>query len=277
VERDEMKQARRPPAVETVVDKILSAPKYAPICRPLVERLACEEIPKATDAAEAVKRVKRKLHQMVGAYLDQKPPFAAWLKSLETARDEAAQAEWCRAVMRSHASTRERLPFIRAFYATVFAGWEHVASVADLASGLNPLARPFMPIARHAEYRFYDVHRGILDFAAQALTRMGFANAAQEHDLLQGVPAIAGAEAVLLLKTLPCLEQADKTAGRRLLHELRAPLLAVSFPTTSLGGARRGMETFYRDRFESLASELGRDLETHVFPTELLFRLILRP
>ena len=77
-------------------------------------RLAAEEMPKARSADEAVKRVKRRLHQAVGAFRAGRgsDPLATvratWNGDLADPSFRAACAE----AMRSHASTREREPHV---------------------------------------------------------------------------------------------------------------------------------------------------------------------
>ncbi len=115
-------------------------------CRRWLHHLAAAEIAHATSAADAVKRVKRKLHQLVGAYVDAGLPAPGLLDALSAAGDEVARRQICLRILSQHASTRERLPHIEAFYAAVFAGLRAPHRVMDLACGLNPVARPFMPL-----------------------------------------------------------------------------------------------------------------------------------
>jgi len=49
-------------------------------------------------------------------------------------------------------------------------------------------------------------------------------------------PPTQHADLALILKTLPCLEQLDKTAGQWLLEAVNVDYLLLSFPVYSLGG-----------------------------------------
>ena len=53
---------------EPIVDRVLRSARYRDVDRALLDRLAAEELPKARNADDAVKRVKRRLHQAVGAF-----------------------------------------------------------------------------------------------------------------------------------------------------------------------------------------------------------------
>jgi 16S rRNA (guanine(1405)-N(7))-methyltransferase len=54
-------------------------------------------------------------------------------------------------------------------------------------------------------------------------------------------PPTQHADLALILKTLPCLEQLDKTAGQWLLEAVNVDYLLLSFPVYSLGGRDKHM------------------------------------
>jgi 16S rRNA (guanine(1405)-N(7))-methyltransferase len=250
----------------------LVAAKYRPLAPQLVQAIAASEAPKARSADEAVKRVKRKLHQMVGAYLDSDMPYAKWLDWIGAARNEAERREACVRIMRHHASSRERINDISTFYQALFSGLPPPRVVADLACGLNPLARAFMPLPQDTVLECYDVHADLVNFVLAALRLMEYPATGSICNLLAGPPATK-ADVVLLLKTLPCLMQADKAAGRRLIDALTAPVVIVSFPSASLGGRKRGMPDFYANQFRMLMQGAAYDFEEISLREELVFRL----
>ncbi len=128
-----------------VVDRVLRSPRYRDVDRTMLERLAVEELPKARNVDDAVKRVKRRLHQAVGAFrgTGRSGRLAdAWTGDLHA----QAFRDACADVMRAHASTRERLPYLNEFYAGI---WRHTGvpgRLLDLGCGLGPLALPWMGI-----------------------------------------------------------------------------------------------------------------------------------
>ncbi|NJO12822.1 MAG: 16S rRNA methyltransferase [Gammaproteobacteria bacterium] len=261
---------RKPVAAEQVAQLVQGSRKYADIDAALVATLSRSEGAKAATEKDAAKRVKRKLHQMVGAYLDAEVPFGTWLERLRTV-PEGERAALCKELLGHHASTRERVAELRDIYDFIFAA-SAPQTVLDLACGLNPLGRVFMPLPAQTRYLATDVHRGLIGFLNEAFPLLGITGHAFVHDLLSGPPAMA-ADMVLLLKTLPCLEQADRACGRGLLSALQAPRVVVSFPTASLGGAKRGMQHFYQQRFlETLPAEWSV-LQTQVFASELVLKL----
>jgi 16S rRNA (guanine(1405)-N(7))-methyltransferase len=262
---------RKPVGAQHVAQLLEGSRKYADVDAGLIATLIQREGAKAANAKDAAKRVKRKLHQMVGAYLDGGPPFQEWLERLRAAPDTAARHQVCRELLLQHVSTRERATEMHEIYRTLFAA-PTPRTVLDLACGLNPLGRCFMPLPAQTLYLAADVHHGLIGFLNEAFTLLGFTGRAFTHDLLPGPPAIA-ADMVLLLKALPCLEQADRAVGRHLLLTLQTPLIAVSFPTASLGGNKRGMASFYQRHFLSMLPPHSFDCEMHSFASELVFLL----
>jgi 16S rRNA (guanine(1405)-N(7))-methyltransferase len=78
-------------------------------------------------------------------------------------------------------------------------------------------------------------------------------------------------QVAFLLKTIPCLEQMDKTIGLRLLDEINAEHLLISFPTHSLHGKNKGMVKHYRNHFEELAAGRGWEIRSYQYDEELAF------
>ena len=264
-----------------IVERVLRSARYRDVDRGLVERLAVEEGPKARNDDDAVKRVKRRLHQAVGAYRGASvtdrtlaPIRAAWSGDLASQPFRAA----CLVAMAGHASTAERLPYLEDFYSPI---WELVggapSSVLDLGCGLGPLALPWMALPADATYHARDVDRRSLALVAAFLDLVGQPATVEDRDLVADVPALPPADVALLLKLVPLLDRQDARAASRLLDALDVGHAVLSFPARSLGGRRRGMEATYRRRLDELAAEVGaRDVREASVPNELVFVLALR-
>jgi len=252
--------------VDELVAAVRSGRKYRAVDRGLVERLAAEELRKPTGAAEKVRAVRGRLHQAVCAYRVGEPRYERWLAALRRAeRDPAARRAACLEAMRGHASTRERLPILERFYGAVMPAG--AGSVVDLGCGLNPLAIPWMGLAEGARYRAYDVDGDLVAFLNAALPLLGVDGRAEARDLARDPAGVEpGADVALLLKLLPCLEQAGPDAGERLVAAVGARRKVVSFPTRSLCVARNGMGRTYQARFGDRLG--GRAIE---LPGELVY------
>jgi 16S rRNA (guanine(1405)-N(7))-methyltransferase len=158
--------------------------------------------------------------------------------------------------MAAHASTRERLAVLDAFYEQVFAITGVPGSIVDIACGLNPLAVPWMGLPDDAYYVAYDIDSQMLGFVDGALELFGVKHRVETRDIVSDPPDDA-CDLALLLKSVPCLDQQDPGASTRIIRAIRAPRIVVTFPTRSLGGHGKGMARNYRTRFESLLTELG--------------------
>lgn len=274
---------QRQTSVEEVTDAVLASARYAALDPALVTTVAAQELGKGRRRRDAIKEVKTRLHQSVGAYWDGHADYAAWRAALDTAPDDVAQATLLQSIMRSHHSMRERLPFLDEFYSTLFAGLGPIQRVLDLGCGLNPLALPWMHLPADTAYHACDVDRAQIDFLAWWLAHSGRAGRAFVWNLLDGAPPVDDSappvdaehpiDVALLLKIVPCLVQLDKQIGVRLLDEVIARVLIVSFPAQSLGGRRKGMAAHYTAQMETLCVGHGWTVERFEFPSELVFRI----
>jgi 16S rRNA (guanine(1405)-N(7))-methyltransferase len=260
-------------ALDALVDNVLATAKYRHVAPALVRSVGASELASRRSVKEAIKAAKNKLHQMAGAYQIGRTAYAEWLSALRAAPDALAVRAACRQIMAHHASTRERLPVLDDFYRALFRGLPAPSSILDLACGLNPLSIPWMPLAGDARYYACDIYSDQAGFLQAALPLLGVEGMAQTCDLLQGPPA-QPADVAFLFKIIPCLEQFDKNIGRRLLMEIQAPVLFVSFPAQSLGGRNKGMTGHYTRHFYELIAGAGWRVEEVVFPTELVFRVL---
>ena len=263
------------PAVESLISAVRAAPNYRHIEAGLVARLAAAELAKGRDAKAAVKAVRGKLHQAAGAYRSDRLDLAGWTAELaQLPRDpsDPALRAWCREKMQQHASTRERLPFLDDFFTRSLAGVGAVQSLLDLGCGLNPLALPWLNLAPGATYYGCDLYSDLADFGDVFRRHLGLAGAVTSCDLTVSTPTQPVALA-LALKMIPCLEQLDKSVGSRLLAQVNAQHVLVSFPARSLGGRAKGMGRTYETRFLALISGMDWQARRFDFPNELAFML----
>lgn len=258
-----------PEPLERLVEVVLASPRYGRLCPDFVRRVGERELAKRCRLKEAIKATKSKLHQVAGAYQDLKPRYALWLERLRQARREELPA-LCRHIMGHHASTRERLPILDQFYATVLAEVSPIHTVLDVACGLNPLALPWMPLALPGEYYAYDIDRDLMDFLGQFLALLGLGGEARVEDVTRFRPS-QPVDLALVLKALPGLEQVEPGSARRLLEELPARCLLVSFPVRSLGGQAKGMAIHYEARFRQWLGPGQGAVQRWEFATELAF------
>jgi 16S rRNA (guanine(1405)-N(7))-methyltransferase len=254
-----------------VVERVRRSARYRDVDAAMLERLAWEELPRSRTVDEAVKRVKRRLHQAVGAFR------AGAARSAAPSGDPDGLRAAALAAMRRHASTRERVPHLDRFHAGI---WEHTGipgSVLDLGCGLHPLSLPWMGIG-DASYTALDVDGRALDTVRTFLGGWQQPHRVEPRDLVAD-PATEPADVALLLKLVTTLDRQDPGAADRVLAGLRVRHAVVSFAARSLGGRGGGREAAYRQRLERLVAASGRvhAVAEASVPGELVFVLHLEP
>lgn len=257
--------------LDALVKSVLSSAKYRHVSPEFARAIGARELAIRPNLKSAVKATKNALHQAGGAFLDSPPDYAqAFNRLREAAADPEALRIACRSIMAGHTSTRERLPILDTFYATTLANIPPPVRVLDIACGLNPLARMWMPFPAETEYVAYDIYSDQIAFLNDFFALTASNGRAEVRDVI-GRPPDQPADLALILKTLPCLEAVDRHAPARLLDAVQASRLLISFPAQSLGGRRKGMVAHYESRLRSLLDERGWAAERFEFATELAF------
>lgn len=259
--------------IEEVISQVRSAAKYADISDDLLQAVAVREIAKKQSLKDTVKAVRNKLHQVGSAFQETAIPYDQFYAALANLPDNLADPEvqsGLRKLMQYHTSTRERLPILENFFQQTLTSIAPVTSVLDIASGLNPLAIPWMPLAENVRYTACDIYGQMSRFLNTYFDKYKINGQSVTCDVTQQLPAV-NAQVALVLKTIPCLEQLDKQAGARLLDSLPAQYLLVSFPAHSLGGKSKGMVQNYEAHFRELLAGRNWPVTRFEFSGELAF------
>jgi 16S rRNA (guanine(1405)-N(7))-methyltransferase len=256
--------------VEDLVQAVQTSKRYQWVAPSVVARLVAEEIPKSRNAAEAQKRTKRRLHQIFGAYAAPLP-YAEIAQRIAATPENGHQLEGvCRWVLEKHASTRERLPILSAFYADIFGITGKPSRLLDVACGLNPFAWPWMGLDAGCTYFACDIDVQLCAVLDRFLSRVGIQHRAEVADAVAPFD-LPSADVALLLKALPCLEQQRAGIGLEVLDRIDASNVVVSYPTRSLGGRGKGMASTYRAQFTSMVEQRPWRFVEIEFSSELVF------
>lgn len=265
--------------LERVVASIRQKTKYATICPKFIERIVAQEILKRKSVKEAEKFSRSKLHQMAGAYLENRPNWKDWeieLGNLPHQVKTSQVKEFCRLKMESHASTRERIPILESFFSQTLASLAPIHSILDLGCGINILSLAWMPLADDPIYQGLDIFQDMLDFSTKFLQHFLLRGCMQCTDILTSLPK-QRAQLGLILKVLPVLEQLDKNSVQSWLEKIPAEHLLVSYPVASLGGKGKGMKSHYHDQFNLLLTRLGWQAERFDFSSEIAYLIHRNP
>ncbi len=257
--------------LQSVVAAVQNSRKYQAIDPALVAAVAGAELSKGRSLKEAVKATKNQLHQSAAVYQSGRMAYDRWLDQLRsTWPDASVRRPLLRQLMAAHSSTNERLAILDDFYPRIFALLPPIHTVLDIACGLNPLALPWMSLAPDSTYLAVDVFADQVLFLNDFFQLAQVAGRAESRNVLTDCPT-APVDLALILKTIPCLEQMEKDAGRRLLEQVQARHLVISFPSRSLGGREKGMANTYSARFAELTAGWDAKVTRLDFSNELVF------
>lgn len=193
------------------------------------------ELKKGRTDSEALQVVREKLHNIIAPYLGDLDYEAAAVKLAaagQTGSLEAVKAV-CREIMESHASTRERLPFLEDFYAPLWAITGKPTSILDLACGLHPFGLPWMGLDRTAAYYAYDLHAPRIALINRFLNLLEREPLAYVQDILVSPPQVE-ADVAIFFKEAHRFEQRKKGCNRPFFEALNVRWLLVSLPAVDL-------------------------------------------
>lgn len=257
-----------------LLEQLQSGGKYGKLDPGLLGRVAAMMAPRYKKEKDALDAAKRHLHIICGMY--QGTGEQARLSALmQEALREPSTPERVRRlseqILPLHASTRERLPEMRAFYEAVFGALPEIQSIMDLGCGLHPFARPWMSVKTDCRYSAWDLLPETAAHIEAFFAWVGYAGEAGVLDLAAAGPK-ESVDLAFALKLLPVLEQQQKDRGGELLASLDVRYVAATFPTRSMGGKKQGMAAFYADW---MARHLGpwQVLSEREIGNELLFLL----
>ncbi|MBT5873457.1 MAG: 16S rRNA methyltransferase, partial [Candidatus Latescibacteria bacterium] len=239
------------------------------VCPELIEAIGRHQISLRGSFKQAVKETRNSLHQVAGAYLRGRMRYSRWIEVLKSTSPERLK-EQCVSMMSHHASTKERLGELDNFYKRIFEAIPMPGTICDLGCGLNPLARPWMPVPDSMVYSAYDIYTDQADFLNQFFVLTGTSGRAEAIDVGSGLPD-AHYDLALLLKFLPLMEHLPHGDPMSLLRRIKADRLVISYPIRSLGGKERGMRDQYERKFRNLLEMEPWEIKRLEIDSELVF------
>jgi 16S rRNA (guanine(1405)-N(7))-methyltransferase len=262
-----------PDASDTLIAEILANRKYRELGIPTatLRDLLEKELPNHRSPKDAVKAVRRKLHNIVAGYLGD-PDYASAGDLLEAAfqadQPEGVKAA-CASILARHASSKERLAILADFYPRLFALTGQPRVILDLACGLNPFTLPWMGLPLSTRYQAFDIHRVRVQFINDFLTLYGMAALAEVRDILID-PPIVHADMAFFFKEAHRLEQRRKGANRELWQSIDVNWLIISLPITSLSG-QHDLSTSMRQLVYKTVKGFPWQVQEIEFENELVF------
>jgi 16S rRNA (guanine(1405)-N(7))-methyltransferase len=257
---------------DMIVQEILQSPKYRNLGIPAdtVLDLLTQEQENYRDRKSLVKSVRQKLHNIVAPYLEDLDYTEAqtWLTD-EISQDDDLLKNICERILRAHASTRERMPFLQEFYKRIFENTGKPVSILDLACGLHPFSFPWMGLPAGIRFSAYDIHRPRVALINRYFSLQGLEPLAEVRDVLVDPPR-QPATMAFLFKEAHRMEQRKRGCSRQFWQTLNVRYLLVSLPTTSLSG-RHDLVPKHRKLVAEIADGFPWHITELEFPNELVF------
>jgi 16S rRNA (guanine(1405)-N(7))-methyltransferase len=226
--------------LDDLADKILAAPKYRGIGIPreTILDLLEDADRNGLTGKRALKAARKKLHNIIAPYLGDPdyPAAQAALTAAFNAGDEDAVQAACLGLLKMHASTRERVSLLGAFYTRLFGLTGVPRVVLDLACGLHPLSFPWMGLGTSTAYHAYDIHQPRIELLNHYFSLQGLPQAARLQDILVDPPAIK-ADIAFFFKEAHRFEKRRRGCNLPMWRALDVHWLLVSLPSHSLKGA----------------------------------------
>ncbi len=246
--------------IEAILEKLMSAKKYADICPDTLRRVATECAGKYKKIKDAEKAAKEALHGITGAFMD-----ADLLKKARQLLD----SNDIEAALNLHSSTRERMP-LDVFYNELFAKTGKPSKLLDLACGLNPIYLSNSGISVTGVDISGAQIRLMNEWAESTGTPL---NCLVGDALCDNFIPEGEWDMTLVMKLLPVIENQRKGSAKALLEAIDTPTVVVTFPTRTLGGRKVGMEQHYSEWFESVVPEKYRIQDRYICNYELIYIL----
>ena len=256
-------------------ESILSSKKYRAMQIPqeTVVNLLENALERYAKEGEAIRSVKKKLHNIAAPYLDRLEYEGAFEQLKEAAgnHDLATLRQLSRKFLSAHHSTRERLAYMEAFFEHIFTSVGENAKILDLACGLNPFALPLVHVPKGITYYAYDLHQPRVKLIEKMFDMLKIEGKAIWQDILIEPPEIE-AEITFLFKEAHRMEKRKKGATRELLSKLRTLTVFLSLPTHSMNG-RHNLRARMRTLAEKVCAGIGSIRSEKEFPTETVFEI----
>lgn len=257
-----------------LIQKARASRKYRPLQLPesTLRDLLEGEDSKAKSLADLEDRFRSKLHNLIAPYLeniDYQAETCSLAENADIFSTIEQEKQWAGSLMRRHASSRERLPYLDELYATIWEVAGTPVSVLDLACALDPLGLPWMNLPDEATYFAYDIHLPRVNFLNKYF-EIAHPNAhATQQDILLNPPS-QQADLAFFLKEAHRLEKRQPGILSDFFASIPARQLVISLPETDLSG-HHPLDHYHRSLIFDAIQGKNWQLIEHQVGNELLF------
>lgn len=206
------------------------------------------------------KKVRSELRRQFGAFKNPKVDRAKLLKSKDYD-----------AILKSHLSSKERLPYYGEIYSRIISS---PASIIDVGCGFNPLSINYMPY-KPKKYLALDINEDDLKIIREYFKIEGITGEAKVFDAtdLSGYNFSESFDYCFCFKLFEILETSKShRLTEEIINRLPSKRIIASFSTRTLGNAP--MTKSRRVWFEVMSKRLGYRIESFKVANELFYILV---
>lgn len=238
--------------------------------------LAHQHSVRSAQYKKIIKEVRASLRKVYGLFRTQEQELKRKELVEEMLTSPAHLQKLGKAILDTHSSTRERLPFYEKLYAKLFKITGKPATILDLGCGINPFSIPLMNLPK-LKYCAYDLDEDEIDTLNQFFEYLhtqnsSFMGTARILDILQWakLSELGTADICFLFKMTDVL---DRGKGHKMaevvMKNVPARYVVVSFPTKTMSGKK--MNVPHRNWVEWLCRRLKYKFKVLEFPTEIFY------
>lgn len=182
-----------------------------------------------------VKKIREEIGIVYGSFLTQ--DFTKKEKILDKIKNY--DEDNIEDILKLHKSTRERINYYKEIYSKIFQFCKP-KKIADLACGLNPISYFFIEkeLGFSPKYFASDLNPKDMEFLNLFFKKFKINGVAKAYDIVDlkilKDKDFQECDLVFLFKALDSFEQIKKDISKKLLEEINAKNIVISFPTKSL-------------------------------------------
>lgn len=223
-----------------------------------------------------IKEVRASLRKVYGLFRTQEQELKRKELLDELLTSPAHLQRFTKAILDTHPSTRERLPFHEKLYAKIWKITGKPATILDLGCGINPFSIPLMNLSK-LNYYAYDLSEDEIETLNQFFDYLhtlnsSFTGTVGILDILQWakLSELGKVDVCFLFKMADVL---DRGKGHKVtelvLKKVPARYVIFSFPTRTMSG--KTMKVSRRNWMEWMCKRLGYKYNILEFKTEIFY------
>ncbi len=260
--------------IEKLVQAVQNSRKYRAmeLSEDMLRNLIAVNLSNSKNLAELTTNFRKALHNVIAPYLED----IDYDKEIQALHDDNLKLfepnnlrAYCLNMMTKHASTRERIPHLEAFFDTIFNTIGNPHSILDLACALDPLCLPWIKLAPDASFKAYDLNGSRVRYLQAFFNLVYPSYQATQQDILLNPPT-ERADCAFFFKEAHRLEKRQPGSTRILLNGVNVATIVLSLPAMDLKG-HHSLENYHRTLVEKALEGTTWHQEVHQVGNELLF------